>query len=203
MKEQEAINLIFLPGFSTAETTTDLSGRGVGMDVVRTTVEKFGGSVKVYSEAGKGSTVSLSLPLSMAVSHVMIIESANEKFGIPIDAIVETVRIHKERIRNIKGKMVAVLRQNVVPIFYLNDILEIQEPHITNEDDEYAVVVISVRGEMVGIVVDRFHETADIILKPLSGFLANMKSFAGSAIMGDGTVLLVINPKEMIYGHRA
>jgi len=203
MKEQESINLIFLPGFSTAETTTDLSGRGVGMDVVRTTVEKFGGSVKIYSEAGKGSTVSLSLPLSMAVSHVMIIESANEKFGIPIDAIVETVRIHKERIRNINGKMVAVLRQKVLPIFYLNDILEIKKPHIANEDDEYAVVVISVKGEMVGIVVDRFHETADIILKPLSGFLVNMKSFAGSAIMGDGTVLLVINPKEIIYGHRS
>jgi len=202
MKENEAINLIFLPGFSTAETATDLSGRGVGMDVVRTAVEKFGGSVSVKTELGKGTTISLALPLSMAVSHIMMVETGGLKLGIPIDSIVETVRIPRFMIRNIKGKMVTVLRERLVPIFYLNKILEIDKPHITNEDDEYAVVILCVKGELIGMVIDKFYGTADIILKPLVGFLTNMRIFSGSAIMGDGSVLLIINPKELVNANR-
>jgi two-component system chemotaxis sensor kinase CheA len=202
IKDSEAINLIFLPGFSTAESTTDLSGRGVGMDVVKTAVEKFGGSVRIQSAVDKGTTITLSLPLSMAVSHVMIIESAGERFGIPIDAVVETVRISKTKIQTIKGKMTFVLRNKVVPLFYLNDLLEMNKPHITNEEGEYAVVVLSVKGELIGVVVDKFRETADIILKPFTGFLANMRVFSGTAIMGDGSVLLIINPKELVNGGR-
>jgi two-component system chemotaxis sensor kinase CheA len=202
IKDSEAINFIFLPGFSTAESTTDLSGRGVGMDVVKTAVEKFGGSVRIQSAVDKGTTITLSLPLSMAVSHVMIIESAGERFGIPIDAVVETVRISKTKIQTIKGKMTFVLRNKVVPLFYLNDLLEMNKPHITNEEGEYAVVVLSVKGELIGVVVDKFRETADIILKPFTGFLANMRVFSGTAIMGDGSVLLIINPKELVNGGR-
>lgn len=202
MKDEEAINLVFLPGFSTADTATDLSGRGVGMDVVRATVEKFGGSLSVRSILDKGTTVTLSLPLSMAVTHVMIVESANQRFGIPMDAIVETVRVSKEKIQTIKGKMTTVLRNRLVPIFYLNYLLEINKPHITNEDGEYAVLVLSVGDELMGVVIDKFHGTADIILKPFTGVLANIKIFSGTAIMGDGSVLLVINPKELIHANR-
>ena len=202
MKENEAINLIFLPGFSTADSATDLSGRGVGMDVVRTAVEKFGGSVRVQSAIDKGTTITLSLPLSMAVSHVMIIESASEKYGVPMESVVETVRVSKQKIKKVKGKMTTVLRNKIVPVFYLNDLLEINKPHVTNEEGEYALLVLSVKGELTGIVVDKFHETADIILKPFTGFLANMKVFSGTAIMGDGSVLLIINPKELINASR-
>ena len=202
MKDEEAVNLIFLPGFSTAESATDLSGRGVGMDVVRTAVEKFGGSVRVQSALDKGTTITLSLPLSMAVSHVMIIESAGEKYGVPIESVVETVRVSKQRIKTVKGKMTTVLRNKVIPLFYLNDLLEIKKSQITNEEGEYAVLVLSIKGELIGIVVDKFHGTADIILKPFTGFLTNMKIFSGTAIMGDGSVLLVINPKELIYASK-
>jgi len=202
MKEGEAINLIFLPGFSTAESATDLSGRGVGMDVVRTAVEKFGGSIRIQSVIDKGTTITLSLPLSMAVSRVMIIESASEKYGVPMESVVETVRVSRKKIKRVKGKMTAVLRNKIVPIFYLNDLLEINKPHFINEEGEYAVLVLSVKGELTGIVVDKFHETADIILKPFTGFLANMKVFSGTAIMGDGSVLLIINPEELIYASR-
>jgi len=202
MKDTEALNLIFLPGFSTKEVASDLSGRGVGMDVVRTTVEKFGGSVSVKSTLDKGTVVTLSLPLSMAVSHVMIIESACEKFGIPMENVVETVRVSKKDIQTIKGKMTTVLRNKVVPLFYLNALLDIKQPHLTNEDGEYAVLVLSVKGELVGVIVDRFHETADIILKPFTGFLAGLRLFSGTAIMGDGSVLLIINPKELINAGR-
>jgi two-component system chemotaxis sensor kinase CheA len=202
MKDTEALNLIFLPGFSTKEVASDLSGRGVGMDVVRTTVERFGGSVSVKSTLDRGTVVTLSLPLSMAVSHVMIIESACEKFGIPMENVVETVRVSKKDIQTIKGKMTTVLRNKVVPIFYLNALLDIDQPHLTNEDGEYAVLVLSVKGELIGVIVDRFHETADIILKPFTGFLAGLRLFSGTAIMGDGSVLLIINPKELMNAGR-
>jgi two-component system chemotaxis sensor kinase CheA len=202
MKDTEALNLIFLPGFSTKEVASDLSGRGVGMDVVKTTVEKFGGSVSVKSTLDKGTVITLSLPLSMAVSHVMIIESAGEKFGIPMENVMETVRVSKKDIQTIKGKMTTVLRNKVVPIFYLNALLDIDQQHLTNEDGEYAVLVLSVKGELIGVIVDRFHETADIILKPFTGFLAGLRLFSGTAIMGDGSVLLIINPKELINAGR-
>jgi two-component system chemotaxis sensor kinase CheA len=202
MKDTEALNLIFLPGLSTKEAASDLSGRGVGMDVVKTTVERFGGSVSVKSTLDQGTVITLSLPLSMAVSHVMIIESAGEKFGIPMENVVETVRVSKKDIQTIKGKMTTVLRNKVVPLFCLNDLLDIDQPHLTNEDGEYAVLVLSVKGELVGVIVDRFHETADIILKPFTGFLAGLRLFSGTAIMGDGSVLLIINPKELINAGR-
>ncbi len=202
MNIDEAVNLIFMPGFSTAEVATDLSGRGVGMDVVRTTVEKFGGSVRVQSTVDKGTTITLSLPLSMAVSHVMIIESAGEKYGIPMESVVETVRISKDKIHTIKGKMTTVLRNKVVPLFNLNDLMEINKSHITSEAGEYAVLVLSVKGDLTGIIIDKFHETADIILKPFTGFLSNLKIFSGTAIMGDGSVLLTINPKELVNASR-
>lgn len=198
LTDEEAINLIFLPGFSTKEESSELSGRGVGMDVVRAMVDRFNGSVSVFSQKDRGTTVTLALPLSMAVSNVMLVETAKRKYGIPMDAVVETVRINRSDIHIFKGKMTASLRGRVIPIFFLNDLLELKLPPITNEDGEFAVLILNIRNEMAGIVVDRFLGTADIILKPLSGFLSNLKIFSGTAIMGDGSVLLVINPKELI-----
>ncbi|BAU22812.1 chemotaxis protein CheA [Caldimicrobium thiodismutans] len=197
--DEQALNLIFHPGFSTKESASDLSGRGVGMDVVKSTVENLKGSVKVKSVKNQGTTVSLSLPLSMAVSHIIIIESGEKKFGIPMDFVVETVRIPRERIHTIKGKMTTVLRDKVVPLFYLNKLLDIEKPQILNESGEYAGVVVNTTGELIGIIVDKFLGTMDIILKPFAGYLANLKIFSGTAIMGDGSVLLIINPEELIY----
>lgn len=197
LSDEEAINLIFLPGFSTKEESSELSGRGVGMDVVRNMVERFNGTVNVWSKKGLGTKVTISLPLSMAVSNVMLIETANRKFGIPMDAVVETVRIKDSQIRIFKERRVTSLRGKVVPILFLNEILEIPQQPIKNEDNQYAVLIAQIRGETVGLVVDRFLGTADIILKPFTGFLSQFRLFSGTAIMGDGSVLLVINPKEL------
>lgn len=198
LTEEEAINLIFLPGFSTKEQSSELSGRGVGMDVVRAMVERFNGTVSLTSQKDKGTVVTMALPLSMAVSHVMLIETAQRKYGVPMDAVVETVRIKQKEIHVFKGKMTASLRGRVVPLFFLNALLELRVPPLTNEDGEYAVLILNIRNEMAGVVVDRFLGTADIILKPFTGFLSNLKLFSGTAIMGDGSVLLIINPKELI-----
>ncbi len=202
LSEGEALNLIFLPGFSTLETASDLSGRGVGMDVVRTTVDSLGGTVRVSSVRGRGTTVSISLPLSMAVSHVLIVESGGRRYGIPMDTVVQTLRVHRDAIHWIKGRATTVIRQRVVTLLSLNELLDIDSQHLLNEEGEFAVVVLSVRGEMVGIMVDRFDETADIILKPLTGLLSMVGVFSGTAIMGDGSVLLILNPKELVYANR-
>lgn len=198
LRKEEALNLIFLPGFSTKEEASDLSGRGVGMDVVRTTIERLNGSISVASEVGKGTVVTLFLPLSMAVSNVMLIETAGQRFGIPMESVMETVRVPKKEIHLFKGGWVTTLRGKVVPVFFLNELLGLNLPHLTNEEEEYALMVLNVRKQIVGVVVDRFLGTADIILKPLQGILSQLKIFQGTSIMGDGYVLLVINPKELI-----
>ena len=198
LSDEEAVQLVFLPGFSTAAAITDLSGRGVGMDVVRNAVERLNGTVELQSRAGKGTTVRLSLPLSMAVSNVMVVESAGRRFGVPMDMINETVRVHGEDIHHFKQSRTTVLRGRVVPLRPLNELLAIDAQPVLNSDGEYAVLVVRLASGNVGLLVDQFHGASDIILKPLEGVLSGLTGFAGTALMGDGSVLMVLNPKELI-----
>jgi two-component system chemotaxis sensor kinase CheA len=197
ISDQEAVNLVFAPGFSTAEVISDLSGRGVGMDVVKTAIEKVNGAISLVSEKGKGTKIQLSLPLSMAVTNVMIIESDGQLFGVPMDSVVETVRVPRADIRMIKHSLATVLRGRVVPLKPINTLLEISAPPLANDDDELAVLVARLGDESVGLLVDDFRETVDIILKPMTGVLAQISAYAGSALLGDGSVLMVLNIKEM------
>ncbi len=196
--DAEAVQLVFLPGFSTAESVSDLSGRGVGMDVVRTAVERVNGTVDLSSTPGAGTTIRLSLPLSMAVTHVMMIESAGKRFGVPMDLIVETVRVPVEDIHRFKQAQTVVLRGRIVPLRPLNGVLGLPEPQRINNDGEHAVLVVRLGGETIGLIVDDFDGTSDIILKPLEGVLAGLTGFAGTALMGDGSVLLILNPRELV-----
>lgn len=196
--DQEAVNLVFAAGFSTAETVSDLSGRGVGMDVVRTAIEKVNGSITLESWKGAGTRICLSLPLSMAVSNVMVVESNNQIFGVPMESVVETVRIPQSAIRTIKKSQAAVLRGRIVPLKSLNLLLGQQVPPRANEEGELAVLVVSLGGASVGIMVDNFRETVDIILKPMTGVLAGLAAYSGSALLGDGSVLMVLDMKEIV-----
>jgi two-component system chemotaxis sensor kinase CheA len=198
MSDQEAVNLVFAAGFSTAEVISDLSGRGVGMDVVRTAVEKVNGAISLESEKGKGTRIRLSLPLSMAVTNVMIVESDGQIFGMPMDCVVETVRVPRADIRMFKTAMTTVLRGRIVPLKSLNGLLGISTPPLANEQDELAVLVVRLGDESVGLLVDEFRETVDIILKPMVGVLAGLTAYSGSALMGDGSVLMVLNVKELM-----
>jgi two-component system chemotaxis sensor kinase CheA len=198
LSDTDAVQLIFLPGFSTKDTISDLSGRGVGMDVVRNAVERINGHVELSSTHGRGTRLRLSLPLSMAVTNVMIIEAGDRRFGVPMDMIVETVRVHADDIHHFKQARTTVLRGRIVPLRALHDLLTLDnQPHI-NEDGEHAVLVVRMGGENVGLLVDHFHGASDIILKPLEGVLAGLTGFAGTALMGDGSVLMVLNPKELM-----
>jgi two-component system chemotaxis sensor kinase CheA len=198
MDDRTAVNLIFTAGFSTAAVVTDLSGRGVGMDVVRTTVQKLNGTVTVESETGKGTSIRISLPLSMAVTQVMVIESDGQLFGVPMDHVIETVRIPRQSIHRIKQSMTAVLRRRVVPLKALNDLLGITVEPRANSDDELSILLVRASGGTVGLLVDGFRETIGVIQKPLAGFLSNLTIWSGSALMGDGSVLMIMNVREVL-----
>lgn len=198
LSEQEAVQLVFLPGFSTADAISDLSGRGVGMDVVRSAVERVNGTVELDSVRGQGTTIRLALPLSMAVTNVMMIEAAGRRFGVPMDLIVETVRVPAEDIHRFKQAQTVVLRGRIVPLRALSDLLALDIPPLLNADGEHAVLVVRIGAETIGLLVDDFDGTSDIILKPLEGVLAGLTGFAGTALMGDGSVLMILNPKELV-----
>jgi two-component system chemotaxis sensor kinase CheA len=198
MSDQEAVNLVFLPGFSTADAVSDLSGRGVGMDAVRSAVEALNGSVRLTSVPGQGTRLQLALPLSMAVSNVMIVESGGERYGVPMDLVVETVRIPAHAVHRIGQHEAAVLRGRIVPLRALNELLLLDRPQRRNEQDEIATLVLRVHGQYVGLVIDDFRGVVEVILKPLGGILGSLAEYAGSALLGDGSVLMVINPKELL-----
>uniref|UniRef100_A0A7C3I8K5 histidine kinase n=1 Tax=Gracilinema caldarium TaxID=215591 RepID=A0A7C3I8K5_9SPIR len=201
LSEQEALNLIFISGFSTAAVATDISGRGVGMDAVKSMVDKIGGTIELQTVLGKGTTFRLNLPVTMAITNVMVIQTNKQLFGIPMSMVVETLRFPREHITIIKNHATIVLRNRVVPVFSLNKLLGLVVPPLTNEDDEYALVVVHYNGEQVALIVDGFAEVVDIILKPLEGTMASLKVYEGTAILGDGSVLLVLDVQELLYAH--
>jgi two-component system chemotaxis sensor kinase CheA len=198
MSDEEAVNLVFRPGFSTAESVSDLSGRGVGMDVVRNAIDKVGGTIALTSRVGEGTTIRLSLPLSMAITNVMIVESDRQIFGVPMTQVVETVRLPRTDVRTIKTQKTVVLRDRLVPLRALNDLLAVNAEPVANADDELAALVVKTDGGQVGLLVDDFREVIDVILKPLPGELSKIGGYAGTALLGDGSVLMVLNPKELI-----
>jgi len=196
ISEKEVLQLIFAPGLSTAEEVSDLSGRGVGMDVVRTVISRAGGSIDVSSELGKGTSIRLRLPLSMAISRVMMVEVGGQNYGIYMDVITETVRVSRKEIKKVKHDEVIMMRNTLVPLLRMRDLLGLEEQGA--RDDEEAILVITMNGEQIGLVIDEFHEGIDIILKPLEGVMASYKEYSGTALLGDGRVLLVLNLKELV-----
>lgn len=196
LSDQAARELIFAPGFSTAEEISDLSGRGVGMDAVRAVIERLGGSIGLDSEFGAGTTVSLKLPLSMAVTRVMVVVVAGQRFGIPVEHIRETLRVSPSDIRGIGHQPAIELRGHVVPLFDLGEELGLDpaEP----EEDAVRILVVNVGGEEVGLIVERFEDHFDMICKPPDGVLAGNPALSGTALLGDGQVLLVLNIREVL-----
>jgi len=168
------------------------------MDVVRSAVEKINGTVLLESILGQGTTIRISLPLSMAVTQVMIVESDQQFFGVPMDHVVETVRIPRSAIRRIKHSQTAVLRGRIVPLKSLNALLGIAAIPRANSDDELAVLLVQAGNTELGLLVDGFQETIGVIQKPLNGFLSGLSAYSGSALMGDGSVLMILNIRELI-----
>jgi len=197
ISDKEVLQLIFAPGLSTAEEVSDLSGRGVGMDVVKTVISKAGGSIDVSSESGQGTSIRLRMPLSMAISRVMMVEVCGQSYGVSMDVINETVRVKRDEIKKIKHDEVITLRDKVVPLIRMRSLLGLTESDCNGQEEE-AVLVVTMGKELVGLVIDEFHEGIDIILKPLEGVMKTSKEYTGTALLGDGRVLLVLNLKELL-----
>lgn len=187
-------SLIFHPGFSTAEQITNISGRGVGMDVVKSNIEKIGGEVEVESREGRGTTFRLKIPLTLAIVPALVIESADETFAIHQKNLVELVMLEAEdfnKIEKLHGREFFRLRGELIPIVRLNEVLNLQE----NKDEAYFlnIIVLKAEGKTYGLIVDHILDTQEIVVKPLDRALKSMSYYAGSTIMGDGRVALIID----------
>jgi two-component system chemotaxis sensor kinase CheA len=196
MPDAEAIDLIFAPGFSTATEVTDLSGRGVGMDAVRAGVERLGGRVSLRSTPGHGTSVRLSLPLTVVMTKVMTVRAGRELYGVPIDSVAETTIVPAERILPIGDAEAFVLRDRTIPLLRLGRLLDI--PVANPEASNIKVVVMQVESGMIGLAVDGFAERMDVPLRPMTGILSGMPGIAGTTLLGDGSVLMVLDIQELI-----
>jgi two-component system, chemotaxis family, sensor kinase CheA len=195
MTDNEVIDMIFAPGFSTAEVVTNLSGRGVGMDTVRTAVERLGGTVALQSRPGIGTIVSLILPFSLMMTRVMTVEVAGQAFGLPLDNVVETTIVSRDAIVPIGSSQAFVMRDRTIPLIHLADTLGLARD--ASEQHVAKVVVVSLAGQIGGIEVDRLGERMDVMLKPMDGLLGAMSGVAGTTLLGDGRVLVVLDVQEM------
>jgi len=198
MGEREGVNLIFLPGFSTAEKVTNVSGRGVGMDVVKTNIEKIGGTVDVQSKAGTGTTVRMKIPRTLAIIPALIVTSGGDRYAIPQISLLELVRLDGEDaqkgIELIQGVPVHRLRGRLLPLVYLNRELKVEdEAPDLSKLPAVNIVVLQADERQFGLVVDEINDTEEIVVKPLGKQLKGIKTFAGSTIMGDGRVALILD----------
>ena len=193
MSESEVIDLVFAPGFSTAVRVTEISGRGVGMDAVRTAVEKVGGRVSIASRANQGTTVSFSMPFSVMITQVMTVEAGGQMFGIPLDTVVETVSVAANSLSGVGGARVIVQRNRTIPIVDLGSVLHVLPENRRREPATATVIIASLAGQLVGLEVDRVGERMEVILKPLDGLLSGTPGIAGTTVLGDGRVLLVLD----------
>jgi two-component system chemotaxis sensor kinase CheA len=200
MDQREIMNLIFLPGFSTAEAVTDVSGRGVGMDVVRTNIRKINGTVELASEPGKGSVVTIKLPLTIAIIQALLVEVGRHTFAIPLSSVIETVRITSGHIKTVRGREVLNLRERVLPLLRLVDAFDLSAPL---SSERFYVVVVGVGERQVGIVVDRLRSQEEIVIKSIWDYLTNIKGIAGATITGDGKVVLILDVGEVAQQIRA
>jgi two-component system chemotaxis sensor kinase CheA len=197
LSDNDALNLIFMPGFSGAKVVTDISGRGVGMDAVKTKIEALGGSVKISSVPGQGSIMKLQLPLTVAIIQSLMVTVAGETYAIPLGSVIRDVGIKASDIKTIEGKEVIMLRGEVFPLLRLHDVLEC--PTEEEEKQNLIVVVVEKMGSNIGLVVDGLLGQQEVIIKTLDNkLLKNMKGFAGATILGDGSVALILDIATLI-----
>jgi len=192
--DTEICNFIFVPGFSTATRVTSISGRGVGMDVVRANIEQIGGTVDLQSVPGVGTKFTIKIPLTLAIVSALIVESGRERFAIPQLSVLELVRasgVGEHRIERIKDASVLRLRNQLLPLLYLKNVLQLGD----SDGQEGFVVVTQVGSQIFGIVVDGVFHTEEIVIKPMSSKLSHIGVFSGTTILGDGSVIMIIDPK--------
>jgi two-component system, chemotaxis family, sensor kinase CheA len=198
LSQREILDFIFLPGFSTAEKTSDLSGRGVGMDVVRSNLKKLNGTIDLDSKLGAGTTVLLKLPLTLAILPVLLVRVAEETYALPLRTVLETASIQVGEIHTIEGREVLQLRNETVPLLRLAEIIDARLD--SRKDAGRRVVVLGIGDKKIALLVDELVGQESTVVKPLGSYLQGCASIAGATISGDGRVRLVLDPAALISG---
>jgi two-component system, chemotaxis family, sensor kinase CheA len=199
MDPRDVLNMVFLPGFSTAEQVTDVSGRGVGMDVVRTNIRRINGSVEIDSQVGKGSVITIKLPLTIAIIQALLVEVEQATFAIPLGSVIEAVKITKEDVKTINGREVLTLRERVLPLLRLSEEFEIPRDMTC---DKFYVVVVGMGERHVGVIVDRLRSQEEVVIKSMGDYLSEIKGVAGATITGEGKVVLILDIPELVQSLR-
>ena len=199
LSDEEAINLVFLPGFSTAQKVTDISGRGVGMDVVKSNVRKLNGSVGVSSAVGQGSIFTIKLPLTLAIIDALLMRAGGQVFALPGTAVEETLLVPRETLSHLTRRKAINLRGEVLGITRLRELLHFKDADdALAQGEELPVVVVSTGGRRMGIIVDAFLRRQEMVIKPLAPYLASLPGISGASILGDGGVVLILDPAELM-----
>lgn len=197
MSDDEVNQLLFAPGFSTAEKISDVSGRGVGLDVVKAKITSLGGQVTIYSTPGKGTNFSVQLPLTLSIIAAMMVKMGSEKYAIPLSSIVETGIVRKEQIRTVHGNKMVEFRGQHIPLISLSRIFNIKDFN-ENEEHETEIIVIHKGERLAALAIDEFIGQNEIVLKGLGKYLPQIKGISGATILGDGQVALILDPNVFI-----
>lgn len=192
MRDDQILELTFLPGFSTASKVTDVSGRGVGMDVVKTKVDSLGGMIRIHSVFGEGSLLEIRLPLTLAIIQTLMFQLGKEIYAIPSGYIEQIISLRQDEIKQVRSQQVCMLRGELIPLIRLQDILDTPDA-INHQLEELDVVVLRIGDRLVGCVVDGLIRQQDVVIKSLGGYLGSVKGIAGATILGDGKVALIID----------
>ena len=195
MNDHEIANLLFKPGFSTAERISDISGRGVGLDVVKTKIESLGGLVEVHSEANEGTKFIIRLPLTLAIIQALMVTIGEEKYALPLNSIKEITTIKSDSIRKVQNQEVVLFRNNTLPILRMNEILQVNE--VTEDSDEMIIVVVKKGDKTAGLVVDNLIGQQEVVIKSLGKYLSGIKIIAGATILGNGQIALIVDPNSL------
>ncbi|MGL2883123.1 chemotaxis histidine kinase/response regulator CheAY2 [Helicobacter pylori] len=196
MSDREAFNLIFKPGFSTAKVVSNVSGRGVGMDVVKTNIEKLNGIIEIDSEVGVGTTQKLKIPLTLAIIQALLVGVQEEYYAIPLSSVLETVRISQDEIYTVDGKSVLRLRNEVLSLVRLSDIFKVDA--ILESNSDVYVVIIGLADQKIGVIVDYLIGQEEVVIKSLGYYLKNTKGIAGATVRGDGKITLIVDVGAMM-----
>lgn len=196
MSDREAFNLIFKPGFSTAKVVSNVSGRGVGMDVVKTNIEKLNGIIEIDSEVGVGTTQKLKIPLTLAIIQALLVGVQEEYYAIPLSSVLETVRISQDEIYTVDGKSVLRLRNEVLSLVRLSDIFKVDA--ILESNSDVYVVIIGLADQKIGVIVDYLIGQEEVVIKSLGYYLKNTRGIAGATVRGDGKITLIVDVGAMM-----
>ncbi|MBE6081736.1 chemotaxis protein CheA [Acidilutibacter cellobiosedens] len=194
MSKEEAIELLFKPGFSTSDVISDVSGRGVGLDVVKSKIESIGGSIEVETKEGKGTKFIIRIPLTLAIIQALLVKVKEEMFAIPLSSISEIININKEQIRNIQGQEIILYRGRTIPVIRLNKIIHTE---IDEERNELVSIIVKKGDKQAGLVVDSLLGQQEIVIKPLGKYLSNVKYLAGATILGNGKISLILDVNSL------